>query len=103
MAKVTALLLDLDRTLIDLQSFTDYGAALEDVRALVGSWQDIEVPDTYWDRATVACMSVLHAFLDDPRWNDISDAIAAHERVAIPESHLMPTVADARPTLVAQT
>jgi len=97
----SALLLDLDRTLIDLQSFTDYGAALDDVRRLVGSWQDVQVPDTDWDRATVACMSVLHAFLDDPRWSDISDAIAVHERRAIPESHLMPTVADARPTLVA--
>lgn len=101
MIRSSALLLDLDRTLIDLQSFTDYGAALDDVRRLVGSWQDVQVPDTDWDRATVACMSVLHAFLDDPRWSDISDAIAVHERRAIPESHLMPTVADARPTLVA--
>jgi len=101
MIEATALLLDLDRTLIDLQSFTDYGAALDDVRDLVGTWQDVQVPDTDWDRATVACMSLLHAFLDDPRWNDISDAIAVHERVAIPASHLMPTVADARSTLVA--
>ena len=101
MTRSLALLLDLDRTLIDLQSFTDYGAALADVRGLVGSWQDAAVPDTDWDRATVACMSVLHSFLDDPRWNDISDAIAAHEREAIPESHLMPTVVDARPTLIA--
>ena len=95
-----ALLLDLDRTLIDLQSFTDYEAAIDDVRGLVGSWQDVQVPDTDWDRATVACMAVLHAFLDDPRWNDISDAIAVHEREAISESHVMPTVLDARPTLV---
>ena len=101
MIRSSALLLDLDRTLIDLQSYTDYGAALDDVRRLVGSWQDVQVPDTDWDRATVACMSVLHAFLDDPRWSDISDAIAVHERRAIPESHLMPTVADASPTLVA--
>ena len=101
MASPTAVLLDLDRTLIDLQSFTDYGAALDDVRSLVGSWQDVQVPDTDWDRATVACMSVLHAFLDDPRWSDISDAIAVHERAAIAQSELMPTVADARLTLAS--
>lgn len=92
-----ALLLDLDRTLIDLQSFTDYGAALGDVESLVGQWQDAVVPDTDWDKATMACMAVLHSFLDDPRWNDISDAIAMHERAAIPQSLLMPTVADCRP------
>ena len=91
-----AILLDLDRTLIDLQSFTDYSAALADVEALVGQWSDVEVPATDWDRATVACMSVLHAFLKDPRWADISTAIATHEEAAITESHLMPTVDECR-------
>jgi len=96
-----AVLLDLDRTLIDLQSFTDYEAALEDVCALVGSWQDSAVPETDWDRATMACMAVLHAFLDDPRWNDISRAIGLHEVAAIPQSHLMPTVAECASTFAA--
>lgn len=91
-----AILLDLDRTLIDLQSFTDYSAALADVEALVGQWSDVEVPATDWDRATVACMSVLHAFLKDPRWADISAAIATYEQAAIPASHLMPTVEECR-------
>lgn len=98
MERPEAVLLDLDRTLIDLQSFTDYAAALEDVRALVGSWQDAAVPETDWDRATMACMAVLHAFLDDPRWNDISRAIGVHEVAAIPQSHLMPTVAECAST-----
>lgn len=98
MERPEAVLLDLDRTLIDLQSFTDYEAALEDVRALVGSWQDVAVPKTDWDRATMACMAVLHAFLDDPRWNDISRAIALHELAAIPQSHLMPTVTECAST-----
>ena len=44
-----AVLLDLDRSLIHLQSFTNYEAALHDVRQLVGSWSDAEVPDTDWD------------------------------------------------------
>ena len=96
-----ALLLDLDRTLIYLQSFTDYSAALTDVELLVGEWADADVPTTDWDRATVACMGVLHAFLGDPRWLQISDAIAVHERAAIPQSHLMPTVDDVRGSLAA--
>ena len=41
-----ALLLDLDRTLVDLQSFTNYAAALADVQELVGEWSDVDVPMT---------------------------------------------------------
>lgn len=94
-----ALLLDLDRTLVDLQTFTDYGAALADVRGLLGSWDAVEVPDTDWDAPTVACMSVLHSLAGDPRWVQVSDAIAVHERAAIPHSVLMPTVDAARGVL----
>lgn len=101
MSTPRALLLDLDRTLVDLQSFTDYRAALADVQTLVGEWADADVPTTDWDRATVACMGVLHAFLGDPRWLQISNAIAVHERAAIPQSHLMPTVDDVRGSLAA--
>ncbi|HEV8023770.1 MAG TPA: HAD family hydrolase [Candidatus Nanopelagicales bacterium] len=94
MSVPSALILDLDRTLIDLQSFTDYQAALADVQSLVGDWADVDVPVTDWDRATFSCMAVLHVFLEDPRWQAISEAIAVHERAAISQSHLMPTVAD---------
>ena len=86
-----ALLLDLDRTLVDLQSYTNYSAALADVQDLVGEWSDVDVPTTDWDRATMSCMSVLHAFFGDARWSQISETIARHERAAIPQSHLMPT------------
>lgn len=90
-----ALLLDLDRTLVDLQSFTDYAAALADVSALVGSWPDVAVPATDWDGPTMACMSALHSLGGDERWPEVSQAIARHERAAIPSSLIMPTVAEA--------
>lgn len=90
-----ALLLDLDRTLVDLQSFTDYAAALVDVSALLDSWPDATVPATDWDGPTMACMSVLNALSGDERWPEISRAIARHERAAIPSSVIMPTVAEA--------
>jgi phosphoglycolate phosphatase-like HAD superfamily hydrolase len=89
------LLVDLDRTLIDLQSYTDYAAALADVEQLIGAWSDADVPDTDWDRPTQACMAVLHSKLGDPRWYEVSAAIAGHERAAIPRSSIMPTVQDA--------
>ena len=44
----TALPVDLDRTLIDLQSLIDYEAPLEDVRARVGLWPGFEVTVTDW-------------------------------------------------------
>ena len=91
---VRAILLDLDRTLVDLQSYTDYAAALADVRALVGGWDEADVPDTDWDRPTQSCMAVLHSLLGDPRWEEVSEAIAVHERAAIPRSRPMPTVLD---------
>jgi phosphoglycolate phosphatase len=89
------LLLDLDRTLIDLQSFTDYAAAQTDVEHLVGTFAEADVPATDWDSATQACMSVLHLFIADARWQQISDAIAVYERAAISQSIPMPTVFDA--------
>lgn len=89
------LLLDLDRTLVDLQSFTDYGAALEQVRALLGDWPDADVPETDWDRPTHACMAVLLALVGDPRWTAVSEAIAGHERAAVARGVVMPTVTDA--------
>lgn len=90
-----ALLLDLDRTLVDLQSFTDYAAALADVSALLDSWPDASVPATDWDGPTMACMSVLNALSGDARWSEVSRAITRHERAAIPSSVIMPTVAEA--------
>ena len=95
------LLLDLDRTLVDLQTFTDYAAALADVEALVGTWPDADVPVTDWDRPTQACMSVLHALLGDPRWHQVSTAISVHERAAIPDAVVMPTVLESLDLLAA--
>ena len=50
----------------------------------------------------MSCMSVLHAFFGDARWSRISETIARHERAAIPQSHLMPTVQECFGRLVSQ-
>ena len=90
-----ALLFDLDRTLVDLQSYTDYRAAMRDVEGLIGRWDDPPTPATDWDVPTLRCMGILVALSGDPRWQQVSDVIAAHESRAIPSSHPMPRLADA--------
>ena len=90
-----AVLFDLDRTLIDLQTYTDYGAALEDVESMIGSWDDPPAPETDWDAPTQRCMSILVALSGDPRWGDVSEAIAVHEVAAVTASHAMPRLEEA--------
>lgn len=90
-----AVLFDLDRTLIDLQTYTDYGAALEDTEAMIGSWDDPPAPETDWDAPTQRCMSILVALSGDPKWSEVSEAIAVHEMAAVAVSHAMPRLEEA--------
>ncbi len=90
-----AVLFDLDRTLVDLQTYTDYGAAWEDTEAMIGSWDDLPTPETDWDAPTQRCMSILVALSGDPRWSRVSEAIAVHEMAAVAASHAMPRLAEA--------
>lgn len=93
MAGVQGYIFDLDRTLVDLQSFTDYAAALRDVSALVGEQERAAVPDADWDAPTLSTMAILVALAGDERWEAASRAVAAHERAAIPQSRAMPGLA----------
>ena len=90
-----AILFDLDRTLVDLQNYTDYAAALDDLRALLDGWAEFTVLDADWDAPTLECMAILVALAGDPRWDAASAAVARHEFAAIPASHAMPGLAEA--------
>ncbi len=83
------LLLDLDRTLVDLQTYTDYEAALVDLEERLGDLPGAEVPDTYWRPATLRAMEVLTALAGDDRWHVASEVIEAHELAAVPRSTAM--------------
>jgi phosphoglycolate phosphatase-like HAD superfamily hydrolase len=85
-----AIIFDLDRTLVDLQSYTDYAAALRDLMALVGEQPGADVPAADWDAPTLSTMAILVSLAGDPRWRDASSAVAAHERAAIGQSVAMP-------------
>jgi HAD superfamily hydrolase (TIGR01549 family) len=87
-------LLDLDRTLVDLQSFTDYDAAWAVVRALVDPELADAGPETGWSSATRACMGVIAALRDEALWHRVSAAIAEFERAAIAQSVPMPGAAE---------
>jgi phosphoglycolate phosphatase len=88
-------LVDLDRTLVDVQSFTDYTAALAGVRSVIGSWPDPPTPVTGWDGPTRACMGALVALANDPRWPTTSAVIEQHEAAAVSASVAMPGLIEA--------
>jgi phosphoglycolate phosphatase len=92
---VSTILFDLDRTLVDVQSFTDYSVALADVEALIGAWDDPPTPPTGWDGPTRRAMGILVALGGDPRWTSVSEVIERHELSAVPRSTAMPGLADA--------
>jgi phosphoglycolate phosphatase-like HAD superfamily hydrolase len=89
---VLTVLLDLDRTLVDVQSFTDYDAAWADVRGLVDPALADSGPATGWSSATRACMGVIAALPDGDLWHQVSQTIARHEHAAVPQSVPMPGV-----------
>ena len=84
------MLLDLDRTLVDLQSYTDYDQAWQAVQPFVPSDLTLNVPETGWSSATRACMGVLAALPESDLWWKISGIIAEFETAAIAQSVLMP-------------
>jgi len=86
---MTVLLLDLDRTLVDVQSFTDYERALADLRERFGELPGAATPETYWRPATVRAMAVLVALIGDARWQEASDLIESHEMAAVVSSTAM--------------
>ncbi|MCX6460346.1 MAG: HAD hydrolase-like protein [Actinobacteria bacterium] len=90
-----ALLFDLDRTLVDIQSFTDYGSARRDAEVIIGTQSEISVPATDWSADTQAAMGLLVACSGNPLWQRVSDAIEHYEREAIPSSAPMPGLAEA--------
>lgn len=92
---MTAILFDLDRTLVDVQTHTDYGTALAELEASIGSWDDPPTPPTGWGSATRRAMGILVALTGDPRWPAISEILDVHEQRAIDPSSVMPGAHDA--------
>jgi len=90
MSRPRAFLFDLDRTLVDLQTYTDYGAALQDLTDLVGEQDGADVPAADWDAPTFSAMAILVALAGTEQWDAADRVVAAHELAAIPQSVAMP-------------
>ncbi len=90
--RYAGLLLDLDRTLVDVQTYTDYETAVAGIpeAASVG----VATPQTDWRSATRLAMDTLVALSGTPRWQEVSDHIERFELAAVPRSQVMPGVAD---------
>ncbi len=83
------LLLDLDRTLVDVEPFVDYCAALADLRGIFGDDMAASV-DRAWGTCTRAAMALLAARSTDPAWPAASAAVERHELAGIERSRPMP-------------
>jgi len=86
------LLLDLDRTLVDVEPFVDYCAALAELRLIVPDAGAGSV-DRAWGSCTRAAMAILAARSSDPVWPAASAAVEAYELVGIERSRPMPGLA----------
>jgi HAD superfamily hydrolase (TIGR01509 family) len=91
MLRPRVVLLDLDKTLVNVEDHVDYCAALEDARAAVGAAERVEVPETHWSRCALEAMRLLVALAgDEARWQLASEVIEAHELAGAPASEPMP-------------
>jgi len=103
-----ALLLDLDRTIVDVGSFVDYDSAWAEVVAIVG---DPAAPadlglETFWTPATRACAALLAALPPGETWDRVDRVVASYELAGAARSiptpgapQFLEVVAD-RPTAV---
>jgi phosphoglycolate phosphatase len=88
---VSALLLDLDRTLVDVQSFTDYEAACRELDEEFGEIALVDMPESGWRSATHRAMATLFSLSgvsDD--WKRADAIVSRHELAVIDEATSMP-------------
>jgi phosphoglycolate phosphatase-like HAD superfamily hydrolase len=91
-AGAMALLLDLDRTLVDVEPYVDYCAALAELQRIFPATAAASV-DRAWGSCTRAAMAILAARSSDPVWPAASAAVEAYELDGIGRSRPMPGLA----------
>ncbi|HJL42116.1 MAG TPA: HAD-IA family hydrolase [Myxococcales bacterium LLY-WYZ-16_1] len=89
------LLLDLDKTLINVEDHTDYCAAVEAARSHLGRIPDApDVPDTSWGRCTKVAMDVLVTLSGRPEWEEVSSLFEDFEARGAERAEAMPGLHD---------
>lgn len=90
---VAALLLDLDRTLVDIESYVDYCSAYAELSRL-GLARGAETPKTYWGKCTKAAMDALVALAGTPSWRMANEVVERYEVQGAVRSAPMPCLAE---------
>jgi HAD superfamily hydrolase (TIGR01509 family) len=93
MSAPRVLLLDLDRTLVNVEPFIDYCAALAELRTILPDW-DAPSPDQAWGACTRTAMALLAAHVGHPDWATASSAVERYELAGAAASTPMPGLAD---------
>lgn len=85
---VKALLLDLDKTLVNVEDHTDYCAALRELET-GGFAPRVAGPDTYWGKCTKRVMDILLS-LEGEAWERANDVVEKYEMQGAASSTPMP-------------
>jgi phosphoglycolate phosphatase-like HAD superfamily hydrolase len=81
-----AILIDLDKTLVNVLDYVDYCKALEEVLHYLGRDVVAEVPATYWGRCAVKTMEVLVGLSGSEEWQRASDIVEKFEIIGAQKS-----------------
>lgn len=94
MHAVRALLLDLDKTLVNVEDHVDYCAAVASLRDQLDAIQaPPNVPETGWGRCAVEAMGILVALGGRPKWDVMSRRIEEFELAGVSRAEPMPGLA----------
>lgn len=90
----TVLLLDLDRTLIDVETYVDYCAALDELRTAYPEGRRGVTPETTgWGSCTKEAIARLVGLAGSPQYADAAACVARHELAGAPDARPMPGLA----------
>jgi phosphoglycolate phosphatase len=89
-----AVLLDLDKTLVNVEDGIDYCAALAELRARLPDAVGDVGTETSWGRCTRPVIGVLGALAGTPAWPDAAAIVERFEVAGVPRSFAMPGLAD---------
>jgi len=88
------ILIDLDKTLVNVLDYVDYCKALEEVLHHLGRDVNAEVPETYWGSCAVKTMEVLVGLSGSQEWQGVSDIVEKYEVVGARASTPMPSLSE---------
>lgn len=92
--RIDAVLLDLDRTLVDVESEVDYCAALADLRQAGFARGDELGAATSWGSCTRQVIDLLLGLQDRSSWRHADDLVVPHEMAGAGRARAMPGLAE---------